>query len=183
MLKGFILLGLLISAIPCRAQQSEGANIVERYIDLNNLTMVFTKPVTISDLAPNLVGSNPWYTFKMTVYYSYKNKRPSNSKTYGITFNSTSKKRMFEYDSPRELTVYADGEKVVHDTMQLREFSIGGKPANEIIDLEISQKAFEKLTKASIVKMQLGKNVFALVHDDIRILQDLSSYLAKQLGR
>ena len=174
---------LLAAAISSAAQQLEPKYIIESYIDPNNLSLVFTRPIFIADLAPNLTLSNPWYELKMTVYYSYKNKRPANSKTYGITFDSTSKKIMFEYDSPRELTIFTDGIKIANGTMRIREYSFGGKPVNEIIDLEISQKVFEKLTNASAVKIQLGKNQFALKEDDIKILHKLNEYLAKQLDK
>ena len=79
----------------------------------------------------------------------------------------------------RDLTAVADGETLKLGTMRLRDHKVdSGKfdeTMNEVLEVSIPHRTFDKIAKASTVELSVGKTAFALRDKNVAALRDLNN--------
>ncbi len=79
----------------------------------------------------------------------------------------------------RELVAVADGETLKLGTMKLVNQKVDSETfdetMNEVLEVSVPYKTFDKLAKASAVEMSVGKSAFALREKNVAALRDLNN--------
>jgi hypothetical protein len=170
----------LCYGIVAPAQSPGGGEISERFVDLNNLTIVFTQSLPVKVPAPG--AADPQQQLSITLYYTYKGKNPAHSKIYGITFDSAAKKFRYIYDVNRSLTAVIDGERLSLGRMRLYSTGKTRTHARETLLMEIPRKTFDKFTGAASIRIELGADKFEIADDHLRVFRRLADHLAARVN-